>query len=194
MRYAHAMVQRRATYEDVLAVPERFVAEIINGELRVHPRPAPKHANATSGIGARLHRAFQDGDGGPGGFWVIDEPELHLETEDILVPDIAAWRVERMPELPETAYFTVVPDWICEVLSPSTAAEDRADKMPIYAAVGVPFAWLIDPILKTVEAYELDRGRWMLHKTFRDHDVVQAAPFAEYSLELATLWGPPQRK
>jgi Uma2 family endonuclease len=194
MRYAHAMVQRRATYEDVLAVPERFVAEIINGELRVHSRPAPKHSNAATGVGARLHRVFHDGDGGPGGFWVLFEPELHLATEDIIVPDIAAWRVERMPELPETAYFTVVPDWICEVLSPSTAAEDRADKMPIYAAVGVPFAWLIDPIVRTVEAYELDRGRWVLNKTFRDNDVVQAAPFAEYSLDLATLWAPPQRK
>lgn len=188
MRYNAAMVSRRATYEDLLKVPDRFVAEIINGTLRTQSRPAPKHALASSALGGRLFSRFHDGDGGPGGFIILDEPELHLDDGDILVPDIAAWRVERMPELPETAYFTVIPDWIGEVLSPSTAAQDRAEKMPIYARVGVSFAWLIDPLVQTVETYELDRGRWMLSKTYRDGDVVDARPFDACPLPLAGVW------
>src|SRR5262249_18885421 len=124
---------RPATYEDLCAVPRHLVAEIVRGTLRTHPRPAPRHAYTSSRLGARLNRLFDEGDGGPGGWWILDEPELHFPSGDIVVPDIAGWRVERMPALPETAYFEIVPDWICEVLSPSTAAEDRADKMPIYA-------------------------------------------------------------
>ena len=108
------------------------MAEIVGGQLRTHRRPGPAHARASSKLGGHLDRFFDEGDGGPGGFWILDQPELHLAA-DIVVPDLAGWRVERMPELPTAAFFELAPDWICEVLSPSTAAEDRADKMPIYA-------------------------------------------------------------
>ena len=119
--------RKRATYEDLLAVPDNLVAEIINGELVTSPRPAPRHARAASALGGALW-GFDSGPGGPGGWWILIEPELHLDGhQQVLVPDLAGWRVERMPELPDTAYFEVEPDWVCEVLSPSTAAIDRAD-------------------------------------------------------------------
>ncbi len=185
--------RRQATYDDLRAVPRHLVAEIIGGTLRTHPRPAPRHAHASSRLGARLNRYFDEGDGGPGGWWILDEPELHFTSGDIVVPDIAGWRVERMPELPATAYFDRVPDWVCEVLSPSTAAEDRADKMPVYADAGVRFAWLIDPLLRTLEAFELESGRWFLRATYRDDALVRAAPFESMELTLDALWSAPRR-
>jgi hypothetical protein len=125
-----------ARYEDILALPENLVGEIIAGELHTHPRPAPRHTRAYSALGYSIGGPFDGGIGGPGGWWILDEPEIHL-SEHVLVPDIAGWRRERMPELPETAWFELAPDWVCEILSPSTARTDRALKMPIYAAEGV---------------------------------------------------------
>ncbi|HTN89597.1 MAG TPA: Uma2 family endonuclease, partial [Sorangium sp.] len=121
---------RRATYADVEAVPPNKVAELIGGVLHVMPRPAPRHANASSVLGIEIGGPFQRGRGGPGGWWILDEPELRFPDPaapgevDAVVPDIAGWRRERMPELPETAYFPLAPDWICEVLSPSTERVD----------------------------------------------------------------------
>jgi Uma2 family endonuclease len=185
--------RQRATYDDLRAVPSHLVAEIVGGALRTHPRPAPRHAHASSRLGAKLNRTFDEGDGGPGGWWILDEPELHFTSGDIVVPDIAGWRIERMPELPRTAHFDVVPDWVCEVLSPSTAAEDRADKMPAYAEAGVRFAWLIDPLLRTLEAFELEGERWFLRGTYRDAARVRAAPFDAVELALDALWSMPRR-
>ena len=136
---------RRATYQDVLDAPVHQVAEIIDGTLYTHPRPAPRHATASSVLGGRLGPPFHRGDGGPGGWRILDEPELHL-GEEILVPDLAGWRRERMPELPDTAYFTLAPDWTCEVLAASTRKLDLLRKRPIYAREGVPHLWLIDPV------------------------------------------------
>jgi Uma2 family endonuclease len=140
-----------------------------------------------------LNRIFDEGDGGPGGWWILDELELHFMSGDIVVPDIAGWRIERMSELSRTAHFDVVPDWVCEVLSPSTAAEDRADKMPAYAEAGVRFAWLIDPMLRTLEAFELEGERWFLRGTYRDAARVRAAPFDAVELALDALWSMPRR-
>lgn len=184
--------KKRATYEDLRAAPAHLVAELIGGVLRTHSRPAPPHARAASKLGATLDRAFDEGDTGPGGFWILDEPELHFSSGDVLVPDLAGWRVERMPALPKTAYFELVPDWICEILSPSTEAEDRADKMPIYADAGVLHAWLIDPLVKTLEVFRLERGAWRLVGTTRGGARVRAEPFAELELELDSLWAPPR--
>jgi len=147
-----------AVYADLEAVPAHLVAEIINGELQTLPRPAPKHAKTASFLGGELHGPYHKGLGGPGGWIILDEPEIHLGP-DVLVPDLAGWRVERMPELPDAAYFTLPPDWICEVLSPSTEAVDRADKMPIYAREGVRHAWLLDQI-RTVHAASKGSYGW----------------------------------
>lgn len=180
-----------ATYEDLLAVPDRKVAEVIAGVLRVMPRPAPRHASASSTLGFDLGGPFQRGRGGPGGWWILDEPEIHFDAYDILVPDLAGWRLSRMPDLPETAYFTLTPDWVCEVLSPSTEAEDRADKLPIYARAGVAHAWLVDPILKTLEVLRREGERWMLMGTYKGDASVRAEPFDAVPLELGALWGKP---
>ena len=166
--------ERKATYEDLLKVPEHLVAELIHGHLNTHPRPAPRHARASSSLGSELHSPFDKGSGGPGGWWILDEPELHL-GEHVLVPDIAGWRRGRMPTLPETAWFERAPDWVCEILSPDTARIDRVEKLPIYAGAGVRHAWLVDPDLRTLEAFE-------------NADRVSVAPFDATELELAVLW------
>ena len=183
--------RKRATYADLARVPPNLVAEIIGGTLRTHPRPSPPHARAAARLTMRLGRAFDDGLDGPGGWWILDEPEVHLLGDEVVVPDLAGWRLERMPKLPETAWFDVVPDWICEVLSPSTAAGDRADKMPLYASAGVAHVWLVDPVLQTLEAYRRVDGDWMLCGTFRGDARVRAEPFDAVELELAALWSPP---
>lgn len=184
-----APAHKRATYADLCAVPSRHVAEIVSGELRVQPRPAPRHAYAASRLGERIGGPFNIG-GGPGGWWILDEPELHLPDGDIVVPDLAGWRVEHLPELPETAYFEVVPDWVCEVLSPSTEADDRADKMPLYAAAGVGHAWLVDPVVKTLEVYRREGSRWLLLGAHKGEARVLPEPFEAVELDLAALWAP----
>ena len=146
---------RPATYEDLVAVPENLVAEIVDGELWTSPRPAPRHALVYSALGSLLGPPFHHGRGGPGGWWIIDEPELHL-GEDALVPDLAGWRRARMPRLPDTAYFGLAPDWVCEILSPSTAVLDRTRKLRVYAREGVRHAWLVDPATRTIEVLALE--------------------------------------
>ncbi len=179
--------KRRATYDDLLAVPAHLVAEILDGELVTQPRPASPHTRAASRLGAELDGPFDRGKGGPGGWLLLDEPELHLGG-DIVVPDLAGWRRERMPEMPDAAAFDLAPDWICEVLSPGTAATDRAVKMPIYARERVAHLWLVDPLVRTLEASRLENGRWVLLGAWRDDARVRAEPFETFELELAGLW------
>jgi Uma2 family endonuclease len=176
-----------ATYDDLLQVPDHLVAEIVDGELHTSPRPAPRHAAATSGLGGALHGPFDRGRGGPGGWWILDEPELHLGP-DIVVPDIAGWRRKRLPDLPEQAYFSLAPDWICEVVSPSTAAYDRVKKLAVYAREGVAHAWLVDPLAQTLEVLRLENGRWTILVTHAAADVVRAEPFDAIELDLTLLW------
>lgn len=179
--------RKLATYEDLFDLPENLVGEIINGRLITCPRPAPRHARTHSSLGVRIGGPFDLGDGGPGGWWILDEPELHI-AGDILVPDLAGWRRERMPRLPDTAWFETVPDWVCEILSPSTARDDRAEKMPLYAQMGVKHAWLADPVLRTLEAYENQQGHWLLLQTLTDNARVAVAPFDAVEWELGVLW------
>lgn len=185
---------RQATYADLEAVPSHQVAEIIHGVLHVMPRPAPRHARVSSRLGAKLMGPFDLGEGGPGGWQILDEPELHFPNQvveagkDVLVPDVAGWRVERMPELPEEAFFSLAPDWICEVLSPSTEQVDREGKMPIYAREGVRYAWLIDPIKRTLEVFVLEGRRWEAGGVWREDDRVRVAPFDAIELNLGVLW------
>ena len=180
---------KRATYADVLAQPAHIVAEVVSGVLHTTPRPRLRHAAATSVLSEELGPPFKRGRGGPGGWMILYEPELHLGDEpDILVPDLAGWRRERMPEMPDAPYATLAPDWICEVLSPSTEAFDRADKLPIYAREGVAHAWLLDPDVRTLEVLRLDGETYRLIRTWRGDAVVRAEPFDAIELELAALW------
>ena len=180
--------KRMATYADILALPDHQVGEILFGKLYSHPRPAPRHARACSALTGKLWNPFDDGNGGPGGWWILDEPELNLNN-DIIVPDIAGWRRERMPELPRTAWFEIAPDWVCEILSPATARTDRALKMPLYAREAVPHLWLIDPDTRTLENYRLHNdGHWLLLQTLKDDDRVQQPPFDAVSFSLGSLW------
>ena len=178
-----------ATYQDVLNAPPHMVAEIVGGKLYTHPRPAPLHAIASSGLGSRISNPFHFGDGGPGGWWIIDEPELHL-SEDIVVPDIAGWRRVRMPEIPTTAYFTLVPDWICEVLSPSTRKLDLGGKSAVYAREGVRHLWLVDPDNRSLEAFRLYETQWVLIDNLFDDARVSLPPFKEITFRLSDLWPP----
>ena len=181
--------QRLATYEDLFDLPEHLIGEILHGQLITQPRPAPRHARSASIIGGELMSPFDQGRGGPGGWWILDEPELHLGGH-ILVPDLAGWRRERMPVFPETAYFDLAPDWVCEVLSPGTARIDRVVKGPIYATQGVTWLWLVDPDQRTLEVYRLVEGHWLLEQTAQNDDLVAPPPFAEHRFSLADLWVP----
>ena len=178
---------RPATYDDLVALPDNMVAEIVGGELHSSPRPAPRHAMAEGAIGALIAPPFQFGRGGPGGWWILPEPELHLGAA-VLVPDYAGWRRTRMPSVPVTAYFPLAPDWVCEIISPSTAALDRARKVALYAREQVGHAWLIDPIVRTLEVLRLEAGRWVIVSTHAGDVTVCAEPFAEIEIALADLW------
>lgn len=178
---------KRATYDDVLNAPENKVAEILDGELYLSPRPAPRHAVSTSALGSLIWGPFDRGRGGPGGWWILDEPELHL-GEHVVVPDIAGWRRERMPAIPDGAFFSVAPDWTCEVLSPSTERIDRAVKLRIYAEAGVAHVWLVDPIQRTLEALRLRDEAWVIAAVMTGDDPVRVEPFGAIELELGALW------
>jgi Uma2 family endonuclease len=180
--------KRRATYEDLRAIPENLVAEILDGAIVTHPRPGAPHANVASNLGGELYGPFRRGRGGPGGWIILDEPELHLRG-DVLVPDLAGWKRERMPAVPDASAFEVAPNWVCEVLSPATAAVDRTDKMAIYARERVDYVWLIDPVLRTLEVFHLlDGAKYEATAAWRGEVVVCAEPFEALSLELAALW------
>jgi Uma2 family endonuclease len=179
--------KKRATYDDVLAAPPQKVAEIVDGELILSPRPAARHGAASSVLGEELGPPFKRGRGGPGGWIIVDAPELHF-AGDVLVPDLAGWRRERMAVLPDAPFMTLPPDWICEVLSPGSFRFDRKQKMPIYAEQGVRNAWLVDPVERTLEVFRLVENRWLLLATFADDERVRAEPFDAIELELGLLW------
>ncbi len=184
---ASRAVKRHATYQDVLDVPENLVAEIVDADLYASPRPAPRHSHVSSALGGQIWNPFHHGRGGPGGWWILDEPELHLGPE-ILVPDLAGWKRERLQALPAEAFFTLAPDWVCEVLSPSTETLDRARKLPAYAREGVAHAWLVSAQARTLEAYRRDVRNWVLLATYEGDTLARIEPFADAELELAALW------
>jgi len=179
--------KKRATYQDVLDAPEHLVAEIINGELRLSPRPGAPHASAASSLIIELGPPFQKGTNGPGGWVIVIEPELHL-GEEIVVPDLAGWRCDRMPAVPDAAFFGVPPDWVCEALSRSTETTDRIEKLPIYAAAGVRHAWLIDAAKRSLEVFRLHEGMWLIVAMYQGNQKVRAEPFDAIELDLAAIW------
>jgi len=183
--------KRPATYEDIEALPPGWVGEIIDDELWALPRPAKWHAWVASVLGVELGSRFGVGRGGPGGWWLVDEPELHFGRQ-VLVPDLAGWRYERAPGLLERdePFFDLAPDWVCEVLSPSTATLDRGRKLSLYHQEGVSHAWLLDPRAHTLEVYRRGEGGWQLAARHGGEEVVRAEPFDAEPLELGRLWAP----
>lgn len=182
-------LKKNATYDDLREVPEHFVAEMLDGDLYAFPRPALPHTRAASVLGSALMAPFDQGHNGPGGWIILDEPELHF-GRDVVVPDLAAWQRTRLPALPDAAYLTLAPDWVCEVLSPSTESIDRGEKLRVYAREGVPRVWLVDPSRQTLEVLTLDvRNRqWNATAAFDGSGGFRAEPFADVELELGALW------
>ncbi|MDF2697935.1 MAG: hypothetical protein K0S65_6318 [Labilithrix sp.] len=178
---------RPATYADLEALPPNMVGEIVRGVLYANPRPASAHAAAASAIGEELGPPFKRSKGGPGGWVILDEPELHL-GEDVLVPDLGGWRRERMPEMPHVAAFELAPDWVCEVLSPSTAKLDRGEKIPVYARASVGHIWLVDPLQQYLEVLRLDGATYRILGTYFTDAKVRAEPFDAIELDLTVLW------
>ena len=179
--------KRRATYEDVLSSPEHVVAEIVFGTLYQSPRPAALHAVAASAVGEELGPPFKRGRGGPGGWMILDEPEIHL-GEHVVVPDIGGWRRARMPEVPAAAYLELAPDWVCEVLSPSTRALDRGQKLRVYAEHGVGFIWFVEPLEQLVEVLELDGATYRIVDSAQGDMAVRLKPFDAIEFPLGALW------
>lgn len=187
---AVAEPRRRVTYDDVVAAPADKVAEILDGELFLSPRPATRHALASSSLGIAIGGAFSREAGHPaqpGGWWILFEPELHFGS-DVVVPDVAGWRRERMPCIPDEPWFELAPDWICETLSPATARIDRTRKLAVYARARVRHVWLLDPSARMLEVLALEEDRWLITESHGGSDIIRAAPFAAIELELARLW------
>lgn len=181
-----------ATYQDILDAPEGVIAEIIDGTLYTQPRPASPHGQAADGLLAETHGPFQRGKGGPGGWWIKAEPEIHFggKISNALVPDLAGWRRETLPVYPRVPYMTVTPDWVGEVLSPSTEARDRGKKADIYAEYGVAHYWIIDPEAETLEVFSLTEGKWLRLGAWAGEVDVTAAPFEAITLQLGDFWLP----
>jgi len=179
---------RPATYEDLKEVPAHLVAEIVDGQLLTSPRPSLRHAAVTTSLGADLHAAFgRRGGAGPGGWVILDEPELHI-VEQIVVPDLAGWRREHLPEIPDVAFLELATDWVCEVLSPATAALDRTRKMHHYARAQVRHIWLLDPGPEVLEVFRLDGEGWRLVLSVAGSVRVRAEPFDSVELDPTHLW------
>jgi Uma2 family endonuclease len=179
--------QRPATYRDVLDAPAHMVAEIANGRLHLHPRPASRHARASFWLAFSLGGRGPADPTGPGGWHFAIEPELHLGP-DVLVPDLAGWRRERMPVFPDTPAIDLAPDWACEILSPGTRRFDLTEKRELYRVAGVAHLWLVDPDARTLEAFTLTAGAWTLAAAFQDGDAIRAAPFEALTFPLNALW------
>lgn len=180
--------KRNATYQDVIDAPEHMVAEILDGDLFLSPRPAPRHARATLRIGGLLDLIFDEEFGERGGWTIFVEPEIHLKT-DVVVPDLAGWRGDRLAGLSEhAAFISQAPDWACEVLSPSTERIDRGRKLRIYARERVSYLWLVSSIRRTLEVYERKRTAWSEPQIFRDDEIVRVAPFEAIDIPLSRLW------
>lgn len=176
-----------ATYDDLIAAPADQIAEMLGGDLYLSPRPALRHSRVLSALGSDLHDAFDRGRSGPGGWWILDEPEVHLDG-DVLVPDLAGWRRERLPSIPDAPAMKLPPDWVCEVLSPSTERFDRSQKMPRYALAGVGHVWIVDLPLRRLEVHARRGSEWRLLETYGGSERVAAAPFEAVPIELAALW------
>jgi Uma2 family endonuclease len=188
------LIIRDATYQAVIDAPEHMVAELIDGDLYAWPRPDGPHARFATALAMDIGPPYDRGRSGPGGWWIVFEPEVHfILNEQVLVPDLGGWRRERMPRIPKDQRFVVTPDWVCEVISPSSLRVDRSKKMRIYAEHGVAWMWLVDPIGRTLEVLTLDGNNWKYVATFTGEDVLRAEPFPEAEIDLGSIWGPDEK-
>lgn len=176
-----------ATYADLEALPEHIVGELIDGVLYTQSRPRPRHQFSSAALTFDLLKAFDRRRGGAGGWWFLQEPELHF-GKDVLIPDLAGWRTESMPSLPESHAITIVPAWVCEVLSPSTKSHDRIRKLRVYAREGVKHVWLVDPGEKSLEVYRREGDHWVLAASFEEDELAHAEPFDSMNIDLALWW------
>ncbi len=182
----------RASYEDLYGIEENAIGQIIDGELIVTPRPSRRHSLAANVLSTEITSSYYlGGTRGPGGWIILFEPEIKL-SEDILVPDLAGWKEDRLPWEEEHNWISVPPDWVCEIISASSVRVDRIKKSSIYAGEGIPYLWLIDPRYRTLETFKLESGRWLVLGTFADDDKVRAEPFQEAEIELGRLWWKPR--
>lgn len=187
-------------YDQIMALPDTLIGEIIDGEIVVSPRPSGPNILVASALGGELEGPFYKGrGGGPGGWWILAEPEVEFENEvQHFVPDLAGWRKVRMPHVPDGHIFTVVPDWVCEVVSPSSKRHDRVEKFNVYAKHSVGYYWIVDPEAKTVETFKLDRGAWRSAGAFAGSGKIRAEPFEVVEIDMHWLWpstsGPPDSK
>src|SRR4051812_20475451 len=183
--------KKPATYDDLRRLPEGMNGQIVNGELFATPRPNMGHGHVASTLSGELSGPFHIGRGGPGGWWIIFEPELHLGT-DGLIPDLAGWRRERLPKMPNAPFMELAPDWICEITSSSTASFDRVRKLPVYLRAGVAYAWLVDPINRTIEALRRENDRWVVIDYSPGEPMARIEPFEVHELDLRLLWLDPE--
>jgi Uma2 family endonuclease len=180
--------RKPATYADLLALPPQLTGQIVDGELIAMPRPSTGHSAVTSELMFELTGPFGRGRGGPGGWVFRGEPELHLAGH-VLVPDLAGWKKERYGTPPtDQKWLSVEPDWVCEVLSPSTASVDRVAKHRIYLSAGVRWEWFIDPLARVLEAFQNLDGRWTQLGSWDSTERPRVAPFDAFELDLAALW------
>ncbi|MEY4579411.1 MAG: hypothetical protein RL701_4114 [Pseudomonadota bacterium] len=185
-------LDRPATHTDLAALPEGVHAELIAGVILTQLSPLPEHGKAQRVLGSHIGGPFDDDDGrgGPGGWWIFPEVEVRLSEHVIVRPDLAGWRRERLPNPRGVRPITVVPDWVCEILSPSNAAHDRVTKRTLYASAGVAYYWLVDPAERVLEALALRDGGWFEVGVFDHTAVTRIAPFEAVELEIGRLFLP----
>jgi Uma2 family endonuclease len=183
---------RLATYDDLLALPDGERGEIVRGSLVLAPAPLPRHSKVQGALRRFIGGAFDDDDGrgGPGGWWVLLEVDVRLGRHDIVRPDLAGWRRERLVDPWDLRPIDVVPDWVCEITSPSNARHDRVTKARLYLEAKVPTLWLIDPDTRVLEALVREGERWVEAGRFSDGDVVRIPPFEAIELEVSRIFPP----
>jgi Uma2 family endonuclease len=183
-----------ATYDDLLALSEDVKAEVVAGVVHTQPSALPRHAKVAGGLARQIGGPFDedDGRGGPGGWWILLEVDARLSRHDIVRPDLAGWKRSRLPAPWNTRPIDVVPDWACEITSPSNARHDRLVKARLYLSAGLPHLWLIDPDARVLEALVRDGDRWIEAGRFGDGDVVRIPPFEAIELDVGRLFPPPE--
>ncbi|GAB4203314.1 MAG: hypothetical protein OHK0013_17380 [Sandaracinaceae bacterium] len=188
--------RKLASYEDLLALPEDVRAEVIRGSIEVAPAPLPRRSKVQGALRGFIGKPFDDDDGagGPGGWWILLEVDVRLSRHDVVRPDLAGWRRERLPDPWDMRPIDVMPDWVCEVTSPSNARHDRVTKAKLYLAAGVPSLWLVDPDTRVLEALVREGERWLEAGRFSDGDVVRIPPFEAVELDVARIFPPPPRE